>query len=862
MAARLRKHFLAYTTLAAFHFIFFFPVIFMGRVVSPNDVFYNYQPWATYRPASLEQIQNSTLNDPPTAYLPLMSLVAGGWSAFHWNPYTGGGIPGFGSSASAVLSPFVFFPALIVPLPWVYTAMLFLKLNIAFWFAYAWLREERLGKRGAAIGAIVIAASGIYTVRWLWQITNATALYPALLWIVRRTFSRKRTSIALVALIALSYALAGFPAAMAYGAYLTLAYALFLTIRERRFPRIGRVVLGLVLGILVAAPSLVPFIQFVRRSGYLELRAKASAFVYPLHHWRNFFDPLRLGNNAAKNWIGDPSLPINNFIEATVYVGVVTIFLCAVALIARRRKSKWFWIGAAAVILAAMFGQAPMLGLLPGFKYSALERVALLLPLPAGFLAGTGAALLARHARRLAAIAALVIGVAVAGDLGMFAASFHPYLLVSETEVPATPVIRFLQRDSKPFRFVAFLGYMWPNSSELFGIEDTASHFGSEAVYRRLLKRIDGQSWNGQSTVIVFNSLSFNFRDPLVSMLGVRYFLEHRAIDIVKWTIFGATVPGAKETGAMRILPGRVAERVILLDPVPFWAIEIPVTVEQTFGAGPSLHVDLVKGGRVVWTRAFASSDVMAMDKVYVPLVNLARPGETVTLRLRPEGMLIRVLKAGNDLYYGRVTIPLIFDRQLPDGRIFRNLAEVPRFHAVKRLRKLNVDEFMATKDIDFNDEAVITDDPVFPPPSIAAEARVQLTSYEPAEQRMRTESASTMFLASSEKLTPELRITIDGKRARAVQINALFAGVVVPAGRHEVVFKRRIGRGWWPSAILAALAIVAIGGYELFRRGHDDDLVREQRLPHAGEDGQHALTGPDQELGRVAADDQTQRDG
>ncbi|HEX9163463.1 MAG TPA: hypothetical protein VF980_17285, partial [Thermoanaerobaculia bacterium] len=191
MAAPLRKHLPALVTLATFHFIFFFPVMFMGRVVSPNDVFYSYQPWATEKPDSVLRVQNALLNDPPTAYLPLMSLVKNGWSAFHWDPYIGSGIPGFGSSAAAVLSPFVFFPALIVPMPWVYTAMLLLKLNVAFWFAYAWLREERLGKAGAAIGAIIIAGAGIYTVRWLWQITNATALYPALLWVVRRTFSGK-----------------------------------------------------------------------------------------------------------------------------------------------------------------------------------------------------------------------------------------------------------------------------------------------------------------------------------------------------------------------------------------------------------------------------------------------------------------------------------------------------------------------------------------------------------------------------------------------------------------------------------------------------------------------------------------------
>lgn len=839
MAALLRKHFLAVATLAAFHFVFFFPVMFMGRVVSPNDIFYNYQPWATYRPASIHRIQNTLLNDPPTAYLPLMSLVASGWDAFQWNPYVGSGIPGFASSASAVLSPFVLFPALLVPMPWIYTAMLFLKLNVSFWFAYAWLREERTGKRGAAVGAIVIAGAGIYTARWLWQITNATALYPALLWVVRRTCNGKRTSIAVVALITISYALAGFPSAMAYGGWLVVIYTIVLMVAGRRSRVAGHssanarrpatrdlrphvsAALAVLLGTFASMPSLVPFIQFIRRSGYLDLRANAANIVYPLHHWRSFIDPLRLGNNAEKNWMGDPSLPLNNFIEATIYVGAFTILLSAIALVTPRHKTKWFWAAIAAIVLATMFGKAPWMASLPGFRYNPLERVSLLLPLPAAFLAASGAAFLSR--RRFASIIALVIGVAVSSDLALFAASFHPYLRPIETEVPATPTIRYLQSSPKPFRFAAFLGYMWPNSAEMYRIEDTASHFGSEAMYRRLLHRVDPQSWSGQSTVLVFNSLSFNFRDPIVSMLGVRYLLEHRTIDIIKWTIFGATIPGAKETGAIRVRPAQLVTRTITVDAEPFWAIEVPVSVERTFGVAPSLYVDLMKNNRVVWSRIFAASDVSAMNKIYIPLRQFARLGDSVTVRLRSQGMIIGLLKAGKDVYYGRVTIPLIFDRQLPDGRIFRNLGEVPRFHAVKRVRKLDDEEFLAAKDIDLAEEAVITDDPIFPPATIAQDARVDLLRYTPSKQIVRVESTAPMFLASSEKLTPELRISIDGRNARPIEINALFAGVNVPRGRHEVIFSRRVGRGWWPTAILAAFVIIVIGARDVtsaLRRG------------------------------------------
>jgi hypothetical protein len=226
LARRLRKHRTALIALAVYNFVLFFPVAFMGRVVSPNDVFYNYAPWSTVRPAEV-LTQNSTMNDPPTAYFTLMTLARADWRTFHWNPYIASGIPGFGSSASAILSPFILVPALLVPSAWIYTAILFLKLNLSFLFAYFWLREERLGRTGAAVGAIIVAGAGVYAVRWLWQITNATALYPALLWIVRRTLNGKRTSIAGVALIALAYALSGFPAAMAYGAWVVALYAIY-----------------------------------------------------------------------------------------------------------------------------------------------------------------------------------------------------------------------------------------------------------------------------------------------------------------------------------------------------------------------------------------------------------------------------------------------------------------------------------------------------------------------------------------------------------------------------------------------------------------------------------------------------------
>lgn len=822
----MRKHRTALAAIVVFNAVVFFPVFFMGRALSPNDVFFNFSPWAPLRTSEVAQTQNSLINDPPTAYFTLMSMVRDDWRAFHWNPWVAAGIPGFGSAAAAVLSPFILLPALAVPLAWVYTAIVFLKLNASFWFAYGWLREERLGRNGAAIGALIVAGAGAYSVRWLWQITNATALFPALLWIVRRTLNGKRVSIALTALVALSYAISGFPAAIAYGGWVVVAYvawsiAAMLASPSRRvriapIPRASlRPLAGLAIGLLLATPFLVPFVQLLGRSGYLEARRNASlTTVFPLSHLASFVLPDRLGNPAYKDWIGDPSLGVlNNYVESTVYLGLLAIPLALLGLFNRRARARRFWLAVALVAFAAMYGAplvAPLMAKIPGIEYSALARLALVLPLPAGYLAAAARLRL----RTLYAACALLL----AFDLALFAGRFHPYLTAEEAVVPRTATTDFLRQQRPPFRIAPFFNYLWPNSAELVRLEDVRSHFGSEAAYRRMLLRIDPTAWTGTSTVITFNSLEYDFDDPLNALLGIRWYIEHREIDIIRWGIFAKTLPGVKETGSIQLRPGARMERTIRIDAAPFWSIELPAKIETYRGRDARLEVELLKEGQRVWSRAFTPAEVNLYSKVWIPLRPYADAGESVTLRVRSSGVAGWVLKGENanatetPLFYGRVTTPVIFDRELPDAKLFRNVAEVPRFRAVSKLRKLNADEFLAARDLDFWREAVITDDPVMAPMLGPARAKVTLTSYAPDEQRVATESDAPFYLASSEKLTPELGVTIDGAEAKPIGTDMLFSGLVVPAGRHEVVFTRRIARGWWWTAYLG-LALLLIAG-------------------------------------------------
>jgi len=312
-------------------------------------------------------------------------------------------------------------------------------------------------------------------------------------------------------------------------------------------------------------------------------------------------------------------------------------------------------------------------------------------------------------------------------------------------------------------------------------------------------------------------------------MLGVRYLIEQRSIDVMRWMIFKNTKPGVKEIAATVLEPGHSMQRHVRVDAEPFFAIELPMELQETLGRAPHLDVSLTKGTNIVYSRSFTPDDITALGKIYIPLRPYARLGETVVLRLVSNGLRVRMLTGATEitgdapLFYGRVETPIVFERDLPDGRIFRNVAEVPRFHAVTRVRRMSADELLATKNIDYADEAIITD----PRPLTveASDSVVTLRSYADDEQVVDVAAPAKTLLASSEKLTPELRVTVDGRVVDPIEINVLFAGVPVPAGNHRVVFSRTLGRGWWwvsgiALVLLAALSILDLRSSSAPRRG------------------------------------------
>lgn len=792
----------------------------MGYVISPNDVFYGYDPWRSATATAIEA-QNPIINDPPTSWYTLMSLLRDEPATFHWNRYVGSGIPGYGAIAAAVLSPFIAIPALVLPLWLVYGGIILLKIVVAHYGAWLWLRQSRVGKLAAGAGALVFSCAGIYAVWWLWPGSNVTALYPVTLYLIRRSFDRKLVPIWLWWLLGLSYLLAGFPAPVVYFAWVAVAYVLFLAVRLRRLPvrQLTRMVLASILALATAAPGLYSFTRFLQRTGYLESRSGVAERVerYSIDHLMAFIEPFRLGDPIQHVWYAQRTAA-NNFLETTVYLGLLTLVLALLGVFRRRGEGTWFWGTLATILVLGLFvvdAVGDALAILPGVGFSELTRLRVLLPIPAAILAAHGAALLLRNRGRWRGWWGQMIIVIVAIDLGFFAAYFYPYITPAVAKLPVSEITSWLRVQEEPFRVLPTFDMYWPNASELERFEDVRSHFSSEARYRQMFQRIDPESWGHSGTILQVNGLTLDPANPILPLLNVRYITEQPSIDILRWKVMERTTQDQPMDGVVNVAAGSVLERDLGTPDPDVWAIDLPVSPAGDGTRPMQLEVRRESDGSLIARQLRTSAQLERNEKVYV---RLPRTGERLTLVVRTGDFPVRLPAAGGSASrwtFGWVRSPLIYRESLEDGRVFELLSTLPRYSAVWDVRQSSFAEMLTKQDLDFSKVAWSESAPTFDVellrdvPALARRVNFSLLEYTPRSERLRVSAPAPAFVVASEKLVPELRVEVDGERVQPVPVNGLFWGVLIEPGVHEIAVERVVGDGWWPVSGAAIVLLI-----------------------------------------------------
>lgn len=333
-----------------------------GRVLSPADLLLSSYPWKALAPGLVSA--NPMMTDVTQLFHP-WAIYAGReirQGRFPlWKPHVFTGAPFFANPQTAVLFPLTAL-AYVLPVATAVTLISLLKLSAAGVAMYWFLRVLSVAPPSAAVAALAFMLNGDLLVWLQWPLSTTMIFLPLLLGIIDRLREGNRVRWAGVLAVAVALLIfAGYPQGAFVGVLLATAWTgsrLPGTVAPSRF-LLGYVA-GTVLGVLLAAVQLLPFLEYARASSVFAYR---NEWIPLFHLWPesaiSLLLPYYYGSPMGWDFWGgfNPNWGDFNFNKVTGSVGLVPWLVLPVAALAgwRRRGTKFF-LGLAAVSAVMLYG--------------------------------------------------------------------------------------------------------------------------------------------------------------------------------------------------------------------------------------------------------------------------------------------------------------------------------------------------------------------------------------------------------------------------------------------------------------------------------------------------------------------------
>ncbi|MEJ5166708.1 MAG: hypothetical protein WHV67_06745 [Thermoanaerobaculia bacterium] len=507
-------------------FIIFYP-IFLGFLISPNDIYLNYDPWryGSFQHSSL----NPTLNDPATAYWTKAYLFKTEPESLFFNPYIASGMPGALDLNSGILNPFVLVP-LIFPMELFFSLMVLIKVIVSYTGMYLFLKTFNLNKWSCSLGAISYAFFGQNVIWALWPQTNISPLFPWFLYALK--IDNKAYRFLILFLSFVFSITGGYPPYIVIFFYFYFFY-IILTSTKEILRKIKRVAVVFLLALVCLSPFLYITYYDLKDSGRLEIRENLSQKekAFPLKGILSFFSPYKFGTPQ------DFSLKIEGgFHSLGLYSGIFAFLCLPFGFLYLKDPEKRFFIISFIFIFFILFFNTPirfLISKLPLLNYSSFSRISILLGLTLSIISGFGFEKLLFLLKNKKILYLLPFFASI--ELGFFASSYFSYQRYSDIKPEETPAISFLKNNLKgtPFRVSGFYDCLWPNSSEYTKIPDIRSHFSSEGWWRDFLSMAYPEVSSIMGTFLLFWDAKA-IESPVFSSLFVKYIAEPPFINTIE----------------------------------------------------------------------------------------------------------------------------------------------------------------------------------------------------------------------------------------------------------------------------------------------------------------------------------------
>ncbi len=756
------------TVLALFH-----QTILHGLIPVPADTIIGlYHPYRDLYAADYPNgipFKNFLITDPVRQIIPWKMLVMDSWRALElplWNPYEMTGKPLLANFQSGAFYPLnILLIGKNFILGW--TAFIMLQQILGAVFFYLYTRNLNLSRSASAFGALAFVFSGffiawlewgniIHTVLWLplillsidksssWLLANSSWL--------KSKHSKKPsvTNYKLIVLwsLILSYSLsfslfAGHLQTHFYVVAFSLLYLLARAIQAKNLKLLLFFFIPYTLYLLLTAIQWIPTLQFILLSARQtdQLYSQQEGWFIPIQHLIQFVAPDFFGNPTTLNYWGTW-----NYGELVGYVGIVPLLFAGIAVIFYKSKRTIFF--TVTLLMSLLFATDNMIARLPYMLEIPLLSTA--------------------QPTRLLFISTFSFSVLASFGLEYFTArlnkgrktyyQFYTVLFLVGAILLALWVLVFFK-----------VGWLGAQSLENWVV--------------------------AQKNLILPTAL---FAAAVCSAFFAHVFSGNRSKLVVPLLFFGIA--------ALDLL--RFSDKFL-----PFTRPEYLFPNTQTISYLENQHdpFRVASLNSEVMPANFLTTYKLASVDGYDPLyttwygkyVSALERGEGETNTLIEFNRIVTPRRMNTDLMHLLNTrfilatsqsVPEYLEKVAEEGQtiVYQNSRALPRVFFVSQIHSYSTQEaeLSALYSHDLTSEAVVGRDIQT---QTFASGSARIIRYDTNRVDIQTNSDSEGYLVFTDAYYPTWSASINGKETEIYRTNYAFRGVIVPAGRHTVIFENKL---------------------------------------------------------------------
>lgn len=326
--------------------IFLWRVVFLGHILLSFDLLLSYEPWRSEIPGAIAvPLWNERMADSVRSFFPIAKFIIESWQQGqipYWYPYTANGWPLLSTGFYQVFYPINLLFGLLMPVQVAFGWSAVFHLMVGSLLTYLFMQELGVGRFGRMVGAIVFIYNSS-PILWLGipNVVDTAIWLPLIFWGYERAIKRQSWRWTLLGVVGgVLQISAGMIQLVMYGLTGFGLYVLFRGLFEGVQSRDWRVVArhfayGAIIGVFtcgLSAYQLLPLAELVGQTS----RTEVVFEVYtPKIGLMQLLIPEFLGRHL------DGPVQEGFLIEATFYLGLLTLFLLIAALFSPQRRKVW-----------------------------------------------------------------------------------------------------------------------------------------------------------------------------------------------------------------------------------------------------------------------------------------------------------------------------------------------------------------------------------------------------------------------------------------------------------------------------------------------------------------------------------------